>query len=123
MRTVAEVMTQEPRTITADASVVDAAHVLAQMGVGALPVEKDDRLIGILTDRDIVLRVIADHRDPNGTRVAEVVSDGVKYCYDDEDVEHVAKNMDKLLVRRLPVVNRDKRLIGIVSIDDIRPRH
>jgi CBS domain-containing protein len=119
---VAEVMTAKPQVIKADESVLKAAEILARNNIGALPVEKDDRLIGMLTDRDIVVRVVAGGRDPKKTRVEEVLSEQVKYCYEDEDVEHVAENMNQLLVRRLPVMNRDKRLVGIVSIEDISPR-
>jgi CBS domain-containing protein len=119
---VSEVMTRNPEIIKADESVLKAAETLARKKIGALPVEKNDRLIGMLTDRDIVVRVVAGGRDPKKTKVEEVVSPEPKYCYEDEDVEHVAKNMHQLLVRRLPVMNRDKRLVGIVSIEDIAPR-
>ncbi|MGH8207464.1 MAG: CBS domain-containing protein, partial [Steroidobacteraceae bacterium] len=87
-----------------------------------LPVAKDDRLVGVLTDRDIVVRVVARHLDPAKTTVASVVSAQPKYCFEDEDSEQVANNMDELMIRRLPVMNRDKRLVGIVSLEDIRPR-
>jgi CBS domain-containing protein len=119
---VSEVMTRNPEVIKADDTVLKAAETLARKDIGALPVEKDDRLIGMLTDRDIVVRVVAGGRDPKKTRVEEVVSPEPKYCYEDEDVKHVAENMNQLLVRRLPVMNRDKRLVGIVSIEDIAPR-
>lgn len=119
---VSEVMTRNPQVIKAGESIVDAARHLAEKNIGALPVERDDRLIGMLTDRDIVVRVIAAKRDPARTRVEDVVSNSTKYCYEDEDTSHVAANMDQLLVRRLPVLSRDKRLVGIVSIEDIRPR-
>jgi CBS domain-containing protein len=119
---ISEVMTAKPQVIKAGDSVQKAAELLAQNNIGALPVEKDDRLIGMLTDRDIVVRVVAGKRDPAKTRVEEVVSAQLKYCYEDEEVEHVAENMDELLVRRLPVMSRGKRLIGIVSIEDINPR-
>ena len=119
---ISEVMTAKPQVIKASESVLKAAELLARNNIGALPVENEDKLIGMLTDRDIVVRVVAGGKDPAKTRVQDVVSDQVKYCYEDEDVEHVAQNMHQLLVRRLPVMNRDKRLVGIVSIDDIRPR-
>ncbi len=95
---------------------------LAEKEVGALPVEQDDRLLGMITDRDIVVRVVAGGHDPAKTSVEDVVSREPKYCFEDEDVSHVASNMDKLMVRRLPVMDRNKRLVGIVSIEDIRPR-
>ena len=119
---VSEVMTAKPQVIQANESVLKAAELLARNDIGGLPVEKDDRLIGMLTDRDIVVRVVAGGRDPAKTKVLDVVSEQVKYCYEDEDVEHVAENMNQLLIRRLPVMDRDKRLVGIVSIDDIKPR-
>jgi CBS domain-containing protein len=119
---VSEVMTAKPRVIKAGESVLKAAEILARSNIGALPVEKDDRLIGMITDRDIVVRVVAGGRDPAKIRVEDVVSGHIKYCFEDEDVEHVAENMDQLLVRRLPVMNRKKRLVGIVSIEDISPR-
>lgn len=119
---VSEVMTAKPQVIKASDSVLKAAELLARNNIGSLPVEKDDRLIGMLTDRDIVVRVVAGGKDPAKTKVLDVVSEQVKYCYEDEDVEHVAENMHQLLVRRLPVMSRDKRLVGIVSIEDIKPR-
>jgi CBS domain-containing protein len=119
---ISEVMTAKPQVIKASESVLKAAELLARDNIGALPVERDDRLIGMLTDRDIVVRVVAGGKDPAKTKVLDVVSDPLRYCYEDEDVKHVAENMHQLLVRRLPVMNRDKRLVGIVSIDDLEPR-
>jgi CBS domain-containing protein len=119
---VSEVMARQPQVAHAGETVLQAARTLAERDIGILPVEKDDRLIGVLTDRDFVVRVVAANRNPAETSVESVVSTGTKYCYEDEDVEHVARNMDALLVRRLPVVDRNKRLVGIVSLEDIRPR-
>lgn len=119
---VSEVMTCNPEVIKASATVLEAARLLAGKDIGGLPVEQNDHLIGMLTDRDIVVRVVADGRAPDQTRVEDVLSRETKYCFEDEDVSHVASNMDQLLVRRLPVVTRDKRLVGIVSIEDIRQR-
>ena len=120
---VSQLMTTHPKIIPADESVLHAAETLAKSNIGALPVEKDDRLIGMLTDRDIVVRVVAAGHDPVKTKVEEVVSPQLKYCFEDEDIEHVRQNMQELRVRRLPVVNRDKRLVGIISLDDISARH
>jgi len=120
---VSQLMTTHPQIIPADESVLHAAETLAKSNIGALPVEKDDRLIGMLTDRDIVVRVVAAGHDPAKTKVEEVVSPQLKYCFEDEDIEHVRQNMQELRVRRLPVVNRDKRLVGIISLDDISARH
>jgi CBS domain-containing protein len=83
-----------------------------------LPVGENDRLVGVVTDRDIALRAVAQGKAPS-TKVREVMSREVKYCFDDEDLDHVARNMADIQVRRLPVVNRDKRLVGIVSLGDV----
>lgn len=119
---VSEVMTREVCMLKADDSALQAAKALTENDIGFVPVTRDDRIVGIVTDRDIVARVIADGRDPSSTKLESIASNEPKYCYEDEDCEHVARNMDQLLIRRLPVVNRDKRLVGVVSIEDIRPR-
>jgi CBS domain-containing protein len=91
---------------------------MADLDVGALPVGEEDRLVGMITDRDIAVRAVGTGRDPE-TRVREVMSQEVMYCFEDEDVERVVKNMADIQVRRLPVVNREKRLVGIVSLADV----
>jgi CBS domain-containing protein len=120
---VSQLMTTHPKIIPAGETVLRAAETLARSNIGTLPVEKDDRLIGMLTDRDIVVRVVAAGHDPAKTKVEDVISPQVKYCFEDEDVDHVRQNMQELRVRRLPVVNRDKRLVGVISLDDISTRH
>lgn len=117
-----EVMTNHPRVLKADDTVLEAAQILAADDIGSVPVADEDRLIGMVTDRDIVVRCVAKQLDPVDTLLREVLSPEPLYCYEDEDIEHVAQNMDDLLIRRLPVMNRQKRLVGIVSIDDIHPR-
>ena len=89
------------------------------VSVGAMPVGENDRLVGMITDRDIAIRAVAKGKGPD-TPVREVMStEKVLYCYEDEDLAHVAANMGEQQVRRLPVVNRDKRLVGIVSLGDV----
>ena len=92
-----------------------AATLMAERDVGSLPVGEDDRLVGFLTDRDIAVRALAQGLGSEA-RVREVMSTEVRYCFDDDDVDEVALNMADLEVRRLPVINRDKRLVGIVSL-------
>mgnify|MGYP000880151808 FL=1 len=113
-----EVMTQDVKTISPQTTLREAAHFLSELDAGILPVEENDRLIGMITDRDIVVRAVANGRGPD-TPVREAMSRDVKYCFDDDDIEDVAKNMAEIQVRRLPVVNRDKRLVGIISLADI----
>jgi len=114
---VAEMMTRDVRTARPDNTVIDAAKLMAQWDCGSLPVEDQDRLVGMITDRDIVVRALAQGRAD--ARIAEVMSRDIKYCFDDEDVDAVAHNMADIQMRRLPVVNRDKRLVGILSLGDI----
>ena len=91
---------------------------MAEIDAGSMPVGENDRLVGMITDRDIAIRAVAQGKGPD-TPVRDVMSKEVKYCFEDEDLEHVAKNMGDIQVRRLPVVTRDKRLVGIVSLGDV----
>ena len=115
---VSEAMTRDVRVASPSQSIREAAQMMAALDAGALPVGADDRLVGMITDRDIAIRGVAQGRAPD-TPIRDVMTGDVKYCYDDEDVEHVARNMADIQVRRLPVVNRDKRLVGIVAIADL----
>jgi CBS domain-containing protein len=112
-------MTREVRIATPGQSIRDVAKIMAEIDAGAMPVGENDRLVGMITDRDIAIRAVAQGKGPD-TPVREVMStEQVLYCYDDEELDHVAKNMASERVRRLPVVNRDKRLVGIVSFGDV----
>jgi CBS domain-containing protein len=113
-----EVMTRDVRTITPEESISQAAKMMAEIDAGAIPVGENDRLVGMITDRDIAVRAVAQDKGPD-TKVRDVMTPDVKYCFEDEDVDHVAKNMGDIQVKRLPVVNRDKRLVGTVSLGDI----
>ena len=115
---VSEVMTRDVVLIAPDDTICEAAKKMAECDAGALPVGENDRLVGVITDRDIAIRAVAESKDLD-TPVREVMTPQVLYCYDDETCEHVAENMGEQQVRRLPVVNRDKRLVGIVSIADL----
>ncbi len=115
---VSEAMTNEVRLARPDQSIQDVAKQMAELDIGALPVEENDRLVGMITDRDIAVRAIAQGLGPD-TRVREVMSSEIKYCFEDQTVEDVTRNMGDLRVRRLPVVNRDKRLVGILSLGDV----
>ena len=113
-----EIMTKEVHVAGPEQSIREAARIMAQYDAGALPVGNDDRLLGIITDRDIAVRAVALGKSPD-TPVAAVMSREVLYCFEDEDVEHVVRNMGDIKVRRLPVMNRQKRLVGIVSLGDL----
>ena len=115
---VREAMTREVRVANPTQTIRDVAKIMAEIDAGAVPVGENDRLVGMITDRDIAIRAVAEGKGPD-TPVRDIMSKDIKYCYDDEDLEHVAENMGELQVRRLPVVNRDKRLVGIVALGDV----
>ena len=115
---VSEVMTRDVQLVSPRQSICDAAKMMAECDAGALPVGEDDRLVGVITDRDIAIRAVGENKGPD-TPVSDVMTRQVLYCFEDETVEHVAGNMGEQQVRRLPVMNREKRLVGIVSIADL----
>lgn len=109
-------MTLEVDIIDPNAAVSEAAQRMRDDNVGALPVGENDRLIGMVTDRDIVVRAVAENRQGGTTSVRDVMSERVYYCFQDDDLERAAQIMAEHQVRRLPVLNRDKRLVGIVAL-------
>lgn len=115
---VSDVMTRDVRISSPDQTIQEAARMMASADAGALPVGENDRLVGMITDRDIVLRGVAEGKAPT-TKVRDVMSAEVKYCYENQEVDKVARNMGEIKVRRLPVVDRDKRLVGILSLGDL----
>jgi CBS domain-containing protein len=115
---VSDAMTPDVTIVTPDQPIRDAARLMSQIDSGALPVGSGDRLVGMITDRDIAVRAVANGKGPD-TPVSQVMSQEVMYCFDDDDLDGVANNMREIKVRRLPVVNQQKRLVGIVSIGDI----
>ena len=115
---VSEIMTRDVRLLSPDQTIREAASLMADIDVGSLPVGDDDRLVGMITDRDIVIRAVAQGKSAD-TKVAEVMSKEILYCFDTDEIDDVARNMGKAQVRRLPVVNSDKRLVGIVSLGDL----
>jgi CBS domain-containing protein len=115
---VSEAMSREVHIANPQQRIKEAAKTMAEIDAGSLPVGENDRLVGMITDRDIAVRAIAEGKGPE-TPVSEVMTTDVKYCFEDEDLVHVSKNMAEQQVRRLPVVNRDKRLVGILALSDI----
>ena len=114
-----ELMTTDVEVIRPDDTLQTAAQTMADLNAGALPVGENDRLVGMITDRDITVRAVAKGCDPEKTRVREVMSSEIRYCFEDEGSEAVARKMGEWQIRRLPVLNRDKRLVGIVSLGDL----
>ena len=116
---VSEAMSMDVRIANPEETIQQAACTMASLDAGVLPVGEKDHLVGMITDRDIAIRAVAQGKGPD-TPVRDVMTtEQVLYCYEDEELDHVAKNMGSQQVRRLPVVNRDKRLVGIVSFGDV----
>ena len=115
---VRQAMTPDVQLADPDQSIQEAARMMADLDSGVLPVRENDRLIGMITDRDIAIRAVAAGKAPK-TKVRDVMSAEVKYCYEDDDLEEVARNMAEIKVRRLPVLNHQKRLVGILSLADL----
>ena len=116
---VQEIMTRVVEITTPDATLREAARKMRSNHIGALPVGENDRLIGMVTDRDIVTRAVAEERAPGKTCVRDVMSPNVYYCFDDDDAYKAAEIMAEHLVRRLPVLDRNKRLVGILTLADL----
>jgi len=115
---ISEVMTTDVETVTADQSAREAAAFMLRADAGSIPVCEGDKVIGMITDRDIAVRGIAEGRGPD-TPVSELMSDGIVCAREGEDVETVARRMSDEQVRRLPVLDAEERLIGIVSLGDL----
>jgi CBS domain-containing protein len=113
-----DVMTRTAHLASPDDTLRHAARMMKECDCGVLPVAEGDRLVGMLTDRDIAVRGMAEGKGPDA-KVREAMTQEVMYCFDDEDIQHVCQNMAEIQVRRLPVVNRDKQLVGIVSLSDL----
>jgi len=116
---ISEVMTRDVRIASPDDTLQSAAQIMEEQDFGSLPVAENERLVGMLTDRDITIRAVARGMAPQDSTVRDIMSTEIRYVYDDESVRDVAEVMGDLHVRRLPVLNRQKRLVGIVSLGDL----
>jgi CBS domain-containing protein len=117
-----DVMTPDIQVVTPDDKLATAAQLMADLDYEALPVGEDHKLVGIITGRDIGIRVAAERRDPDAITVRQAMSTDLLYCFESESAEDVSRKMGDWWVRRLPVVNEDKRLIGMVSLADVTAR-
>lgn len=117
MHQIKDVMSPDVTVIGPDATIKDAAQKMRDGDFGMMPVGENDRMIGAISDRDIAIRAVAEGKGPD-TKVRDLMSEGVCWAYEDDSVEEAAKIMSQRQVRRLPVVNRDKRLVGIVALGD-----
>jgi CBS domain-containing protein len=119
---VREAMTRDVHIASPDQTILEAAKMMADMNIGCLPVGDEDRLVGMITDRDIVVRGVAQGRDGRSL-VGEVMTKGIKYCFEDEDMDEVLVNMSEVKIRRVPVVDRHNQLVGVLSLGDAAKNH
>ena len=118
-KTVASAMTSDPYVVSRGASVVDAATIMRDQNVGSVPVVEDDYLLGIVTDRDLALRVVAAGLDPRTTKVEEVATSNLHSAMPDESLDDVYERMAIWRIRRLPVIESDGRLVGMIAQADL----
>jgi CBS domain-containing protein len=123
MPSIAEIMSTDVQTIEPQQSLRAAAQLMEQLDVGALPVCDGQKLLGMLTDRDIAVRAVAQGLTPDAACVSDIMTPDVDYCTEDQDTQEVMRQMGDKQIRRLPVVDRDKKLVGIVSLGDLATRH
>lgn len=114
-----DIMTGDVHVVEPSATIEECARKMRDLDVGAIPVCDGEKVVGIVTDRDITVRAIAEGEDPKGCKVADVMSEGVRWCFDDEDVEKAGRLMRDEQIRRLIVVNHHKKLVGVVSLGDL----
>lgn len=116
---IADVMTRHPAFLSADQTVDQAARMMADLGVGALPVCENEELIGMLTDRDITVRCTATGKAPTECRVADAMSSDVQWCAEDDTIDTASHKMESRRIRRLPVIDREHHLVGMLSLGDL----
>lgn len=116
---VKDIMTPNVEYTDPNTSIKEAARKMKSSDFGALPIGENDRLVGMLTDRDITIRSVAEGKDPEKTTVREAMSENISYIYDDQDLTELADLMKKEQIRRVVVLNRDKRMVGIASLGDL----
>jgi CBS domain-containing protein len=115
---ISQVMSADVRVCSPKDTLQKVAQIMDDIDAGALPVGENDRLVGMISDRDIVIRAVADGKGCDA-KVRDIMSAEVRYCFEDEVTAHIARNMAEQQIRRLPVVDRDKRLVGIVALADL----
>ncbi len=119
MRTIADIMTRDVQTISTQETVQRAAQLMDELNVGAIPVLDGDKLVGMITDRDITVRSVAAGQDPRSTKVTDVMSTDVRTCTEDQSIDDVLATMGDVQIRRIPVLDAQSKVIGIVSLGDV----
>lgn len=117
-----EIMTRQVELVAPDSPLREAARLMRDAGIGFLPVGENDRLVGTLTDRDITIRCVAEGKDTSKAKVRDAMTESLAYVFEDQDSSEAAQVMSDQQIRRLPVLNRDKRLVGVVAMGDLATR-
>ena len=120
---VKECMTRKVELGTPDMTLREVALMMRDGDFGILPIQKNDKLVGMITDRDIAIRCVAEGGDSKKLKAGEVMTEKVLYCFEDQSLDEVAQNLGENQIRRLPVVNREKRLVGILALSDLAKAH
>jgi CBS domain-containing protein len=120
--TLKDILTKDPQVISPEAMICEAGKLMKECDIGMLPVCDGERLVGAITDRDLAVRAVADGHDPLKTKVKDVMTSGICWCFEDQSLEDVAKVMEEKQIRRIAVLNRNKRLVGIASLGDFALR-
>lgn len=116
---VKEIMTKDLDLLSPADSLEKAAQVMRDDDIGAILIREGDRLVGMLTDRDITIRAVAEGREASKTQIKDAMSAPILYCYENDSLKEAGENMAKNQIRRLPVLNREKRLVGVISLGDL----
>lgn len=116
---VKDAMHQGAEWVSPDTSLTEVARKMKELDVGSIPVGENDRLVGMVTDRDIACRAVANGRDCNEVTAGEVMTDGIIFCRDTEELDDATRIMEQKQIRRLPVINEQKRLVGMLSLGDV----
>ncbi|MBU6506084.1 MAG: CBS domain-containing protein [Alphaproteobacteria bacterium] len=119
---VREAMTQHAEWIVPETSLAEVAQKMRDKGIGCLPVGTNDRMVGMITDRDLACRAVADGLNPTTATAKQVMTKGVIWCFDDDDIESAIRRMEEKKIHHMPVINHQKRLIGILSLSDLALR-
>ena len=119
---VKDAMTPHAEWISPDVPLTEVATIMRDKGIGCLPVGENDRLIGMITDRDITCRAVASGSDPKRCKARDVMSKGITWCFEDQEIDDAAHLMDQKQVHHLPVMNRAKRMVGIITLGDLALR-
>ncbi len=114
-----DIMSKKPECLSPNATLQAAAEKMRAHDYGFIPIGEKDRLIGVVTDRDIVIRAVAQGKDSDKTKLKDVMTKGIYYCFENDSIETVVQMMEKLQIRRLVVLNEAKRMTGVISLGDI----